>query len=321
MDKTVKAPVADWGRRLTSVAFCLAGVMPATLLAANYPLPEPGSRLIGTNIEHIVDNDGGSLEAIAARYDVGLLAVMQANPDVDPFLPRAGTKLTIPSRMLLPDVPRDGITVNLAEMRLYYFPKNSREVRVYPVGIGQIDDETITPLMSTSVVQKRENPTWTPTTTIRKRYLEKGIVLPAVMPAGNDNPMGHHALRLGAHGGVYLIHGTNADFGIGMRVSSGCIRLRNPDIKELFKDVPVGTRVRIINEPVKVAVEPDGKKYAEVHQPVSERLSDDPRVRPIQLSPAVKSFREQSEISVPLFDSLLKIRSGLPQDVGSSASI
>lgn len=172
-------------------------------------------------------------------------------------------------------------------------------------------------------MQKRENPTWTPTATIRKRYLEKGIVLPAVMPAGNDNPMGYHALRLGAHGGVYLIHGNNADFGIGMRVSSGCIRLRNPDIKELFKDVSVGTRVRvrIINEPVKVAVEQDGKKYAEVDQPVSEQLSDDPRVRPIQLSPAVKSFRAQSEISIPLFDSLLKIRSALPQDVGPSASI
>lgn len=108
---------------------------------------------------------------------------------------------------------------------------------VYPIGIGQLGGDTITPTMVTTVSDKRANPTRTPTANIRARYKAMGIDLPAVMPAGPDNPMGHHAIRPAAYGGVYLLHGTNADFGIGMRVSSGCIRLRDDDIKALYNEI------------------------------------------------------------------------------------
>lgn len=87
--------------------------------------------------------------------------------------------------------------------------------------------------------------------------------------------MGHHAIRLAAYGGVYLLHGTNADFGIGMRVSSGCIRLRDDDIKTLFSQVTPGTKVNIINTPIKVSAEPNGARLVEVHQPLSEKIDDD----------------------------------------------
>ncbi len=78
--------------------------------------------------------------------------------------------------------------------------------------------------------------------------------------------MGLHALYIG---NLYAIHGTNATFGIGLRVSSGCVRLRADDIKYLFDNVPVGTRVQFVNQPVKTTVEPDGGRYMEVHEPLS----------------------------------------------------
>lgn len=145
--------------------------------------------------------------------------------------------LTIPLQTLLPDAPREGIVINLAELRLYYYQPWTNSVTVYPIGIGQLGGDTLTPTMVTTISDKRANPTRTPTANIRARYKANGIDLPAVVPAGPDNPMGHHAIRLAAYGGVYLLHGTNADFGIGMRVSSGCIRLRDGDIETLFRQV------------------------------------------------------------------------------------
>ncbi|MEH0833856.1 L,D-transpeptidase family protein [Pectobacterium cacticida] len=279
--------------------------------ATEYPLPPPGSRLIGENIVYTVPNDGRPLEAIAAKFKIGLLGMMEANPNVDPYLPTAGSTLTIPTQMLLPDTPREGIVVNLAELRLYYYPKGKNTVIVYPIGIGQLGRNT--PLMTTRISEKRENPTWTPTANIRKRYLEEqGITLPAVIPAGPDNPMGLHALRLSGHGGVYLLHGTNADFGIGMRVSSGCIRLRPDDIKFLYDNVPVGTRVQIINDAIKTSVEPDGKRYVEVHQPLSKTDKDDPQTMPIPLTKEVQAFIQDTETDSKAVADAIVRRSGMP---------
>lgn len=224
---------------LFALAATVAVALPAR--ANTWPLPPPGSKVVGENRFHVVENNGGSLEAIAKKYNVGFLALLQANPGVDPYVPRAGSVLTIPLQTILPDAPREGIVINLAELRLYYYPPGKNEVTVYPIGIGQLGGDTLTPTMVTTVSDKRANPTWTPTANIRARYKAQGIDLPAVVPAGPDNPMGHHAIRLAAYGGVYLLHGTNADFGIGMRVSSGCIRLRDDDIKTLFNVVRPGT--------------------------------------------------------------------------------
>jgi L,D-transpeptidase YnhG len=136
-------------------------------------------------------------------------------------------------------------------------------VQVYPLGIGQQGLET--PEMTTRVGQKIPNPTWTPTAGIRARSLEKGIKLPPVVPAGPNNPLGRYALRLAYGNGEYL-HGTSAPDSVGLRVSSGCMRMNAADIQALFNQVKSGTPVRIINQPVKFAVEPDGKRYVEVHR-------------------------------------------------------
>ncbi|ATA21992.1 L,D-transpeptidase YcfS [Gibbsiella quercinecans] len=297
-------------------ATALAGVSAAK--ATEYPLPPANSRLIGENTTYVVPNDGRSLEMIAADYKIGLLGMLEANPGTDPYLPKTGSVLTIPTQMLLPDTPREGIVVNLAELRLYYYPKGEDKVIVYPIGIGQVGMHT--PLQVTHISQKIPNPTWTPTANIRKRYAAQGEILPAVVPAGPENPMGLFAMRLAMGKGQYLIHGTNANFGIGMRVSSGCIRLRPEDIEALFNHVPQGTRVQIINEPVKVAVEPDGKRYVEVHQPLSRTEKDDPQTMPIALSSSKQAFVNDLQTDKTEFDSAMARRSGMPVLVSSGSA-
>ena len=281
-----------------TLAATFALALPAQ--ANTWPLPPPGSRLVGQNTVHVVEDNGGSLEAIAKKYNVGFLALLQANPGVDP---------------LLPDAPREGIVINLAELRLYYYQPGTNSVTVYPIGIGQLGGDTLTPTMVTTISDKRANPTWTPTANIRARYKANGIDLPAVVPAGPDNPMGHHAIRLAAYGGVYLLHGTNADFGIGMRVSSGCIRLRDGDIETLFRQVTPGTKVNIINTPIKASVEPNGVRLVEVHQPLSEKINDDPQLLPIVLNASMQTFKNAAQTDTAVMDHAMEIRSGMPVDV------
>ena len=296
-----------------TLAATFALALPAQ--ANTWPLPPPGSRMVGQNAVHVVEDNGGSLEAIAKKYNVGFLALLQANPGVDPYVPRPGSVLTIPLQTLLPDAPREGIVINLAELRLYYYQPGTNSVTVYPIGIGQLGGDTLTPTMVTTISDKRANPTWTPTANIRARYKANGIDLPAVVPAGPDNPMGHHAIRLAAYGGVYLLHGTNADFGIGMRVSSGCIRLRDGDIETLFRQVTPGTKVNIINTPIKASVEPNGVRLVEVHQPLSEKINDDPQLLPIVLNASMQTFKNAAQTDTAVMDHAMEIRSGMPVDV------
>lgn len=249
--------------RIVSLLLVAASLWTAPSWATTYPLPPAGSRLIGELEDYIVQPDE-HLELIGKHTQIGFLALLEANPGVDPYLPKPGTRLTLPTQMLLPDVPREGIVINLPELRLYYFPKGKNEVIVLPIGIGDIGRET--PEMTTTVIAKNPNPTWVPGPMVRKSWLEqKGISLPAVVPPGPDNPLGKFAMRLGYGNRDYLIHGTNQEFGVGLRVSAGCIRLRPADIEALFKLVPVGTTVRVINQPVKTALEPDGSHWLEVH--------------------------------------------------------
>lgn len=304
---------------LATAAFLFLFTFSGCASATEYPLPPENSRLIGENITYTVPADGRSLEAIAASHKTGLLGMLEANPGTDPWLPAAGKVLTIPTQMLLPDTKREGIVVNVAELRLYYYPKDENKVIVYPIGIGQLGANT--PAMVTRISQKIPNPTWTPTPNIRKRYAAEGKTLPVTVPAGPENPMGLFAMRLAYGKGHYLIHGTNADFGIGMRVSSGCIRLRPDDIEALFNSVPDGTRVQIINQPVKYAQEPDGKRYIEVHQPLSRNEKDDPQTMPIVLTPAAKKFIGSELSDREMIKEAMTRRAGMPVLVNQGVAV
>lgn len=251
-----------------------------------------------------------TLEDIAAQFQLGLSNLLEANPGVDPFLPKPGSKLLIPKQLILPNAPREGIVINVAEMRLYYYPKGKNTVEVLPIGIGQIGKDTPENWV-TSVQRKRANPTWTPTPRIRKEYAARGEILPAVWPAGPDNPMGLYALYIG---NLYAIHGTNASFGIGLRVSQGCVRLRHDDIEHLFKTVPVGTRVQFVNQPIKATEEPDGKRYLAVHQPLSRTIAEFESNEPvaIALPKDIAKFIAKADTDSSVIKKLLDERTGVP---------
>lgn len=285
--------------------------------AMDYPLPPAGSRLIGQNQTYTIQEGDNKLQTIARRFNTAAQVILETNNTIAPVNPAPGTVITIPSQMLLPDTPREGIVVNLAELRLYYFPPGQNIVQVFPLGIGQLGLET--PVTTTRVSQKIPNPTWTPTPGIRARSLEQGIKLPPVVPAGPNNPLGRFALRLGVGNGEYLIHGTSAPDSVGLRVSSGCMRMNAPDIKALFEQVRVGTRVQIINEPVKFSVEPDGKRYIEVHRPLAQVEGENPQVSPITHSAEFATFVSQTGSDKELIDKALSRRAGIPVIVSAGS--
>ncbi|SQI23116.1 L,D-transpeptidase [Salmonella enterica subsp. arizonae] len=234
-------------RRVTPFFLLFVLLVSHIALAISYPLPPEGSRLVGRPVTiAIPQNNTQPLEAFAARYGQGLSNMLEANPGVDVFLPESGSTLMVPQQLILPDTVREGIVVNVAEMRLYYYPEGTNTVDVLPIGIGQAGRETPRNWV-TAVERKQDGPVWVPTANTRREYAKEGKTLPAMVPAGPDNPMGLYAIYIGK---LYAIHGTNANFGIGLRVSQGCIRLRNDDIKYLFDNVPVGTRVQIIDRPL-----------------------------------------------------------------------
>ena len=285
--------------------------------AMDYPLPPAGSRLIGQNQTYTIQEGDNKLQTIARRFNTAAQVILETNNTIAPVNPAPGTVITIPSQMLLPDTPREGIVVNLAELRLYYFPPGENIVQVFPLGIGQLGLET--PVTTTRVSQKIPNPTWTPTPGIRARSLEQGIKLPPVVPAGPNIPLGRFALRLGVGNGEYLIHGTSAPDSVGLRVSSGCMRMNAPDIKALFEQVRVGTRVQIINEPVKFSVEPDGKRYIEVHRPLAQAEGENPQVSPITHSADFATFVSQAGSDKALIEKALSRRAGIPVIVSSGS--
>lgn len=166
----------------------------------------------------------------------------------------------------------------------------------------------------TRVERKQEAPSWTPTANTRREYASRGESLPAFVPAGPDNPMGLYAIYIGK---LYAIHGTNANFGIGLRVSRGCIRLRNDDIEHLFQNVPVGTRVQIIDQPVKTTTEPDGSRWIEVHEPLSRNRAEyeSDRKVPLPITPVMRSFMSAEGVDTNRVSEALERRSGMPVNI------
>jgi L,D-transpeptidase ErfK/SrfK len=239
---------------LASLAVLISCPIPTISFATEL---RPEGTIIGRQRAYLIGTDE-SLPEIARQHGIGFDAITAANPGVDPFLPDPGGRILLPTEWILPDAPiRDGIVVNIAEMRLFvYSHDRSQTVTTFPIGIGDQGKET--PVGTFTVIEKIRNPAWYVPESIQKERPD----LPAVVPPGPENPMGSHALRLSKW--TVLIHGTNRPWGIGSRVSHGCIRLHQEDIALLFEMIPRGTRVSIVNQPVKAAVS-GGRVYLQVH--------------------------------------------------------
>jgi len=216
-----------------------------------YELPPPGYDVIGA-VSTIAARNEDTLVDIARRHGLGYQDIVRANPEVNVWVPGEGTEVILPTQYVLPPGPREGVILNLAEYRLYYFPKvkegETAYVMTYPISIGRMDWET--PLGKTSVISKVRNPSWYVPQSVLDEHMADGNPLPRIVPPGPDNPLGEYAMRLGLPG--YLIHGTNRPAGVGMRVTHGCVRMFPEDIEFLFGKIDLNTTVRIINEPIKM---------------------------------------------------------------------
>ncbi|WP_299314371.1 L,D-transpeptidase family protein [uncultured Halomonas sp.] len=229
----------------------------------HFPLPETGS-VIGESYTVTVQ-EGDTLVDLARTHNVGYEEIRMANPEVSIWAPFAGTEVTIPNRHILPDAEREGIVINLSEMRLYYYSAPGM-VESYPISVGR--DGFSTPVGVTRTTVKVKDPHWSPPRSMRAEAAARGEPPPAVVPPGPDNPLGRHAILLGIPS--YLIHGTNMPDGVGMRVSRGCIRMFPEDIESLYERVPSGTRVNIIDQPFKAGWSDDGVLYAQSFPPLEE---------------------------------------------------
>jgi L,D-transpeptidase ErfK/SrfK len=291
----------------------LCGLTSTGLFAATYSLPPDNGAVIGKLQYDTIDPQSKLLD-IQQNFDVGYNALEDANPHLDFSRPLPSeSTLVIPTKHLLPNVPRTGIVINLPEMRLYYYPENSNEVLTYPIGIGKIG-KTI-PIKETKISKKVKDPVWVPTEDIRKFNLANGIELPPVMQAGPDNPLGPYAIYTGIP--TYLIHSTIYPESIGKRASFGCIRMYAADIEPFFLEVKKGMSLTIINAPAKAGWQ-GNQLFLEVHHPLEEHHDHQ---NGADLPSMVKLIDQEASVS-PTFVNWQLVafinqeRDGLPHEVG-----
>ena len=254
---------------LITVMFAPSTVHAASASQATvFPWPANTDTVIGENqVTQVAE--GETLLDIAERYGLGFADIRDANPGLDPWIPTVGSNVILPTRYILPSTKWEGIVINLAEYRLYYFLPERGEIHTYPVGIGR--GNTPTPQGDMHISARIPNPTWYPPESIRRGWEKSGQEVRWQIPAGPDNPLGPYAINLSAAG--YLIHGTNQRFGIGAQTSAGCIRMNNWDIEALVHSTRIGVPVSIIDQPTKIGLQ-NGQLVLEAHDPINGAQSN-----------------------------------------------
>ncbi len=258
-----------------------------------FELSYPGQSVVG-ELQRVTVEGENTLSDLAREYGLGFDEIVAANPEVDPWLPGVGTEVLLPTQYVLPDASRSGIVLNVASKRLFYYPPVVQGefpvVYTFPIGIGRVGWET--PTGVTEVIDKARDPNWYVPASVRKEHAAAGNPLPAVVPPGPDNPLGRYVLKLDMPG--YLIHGTNQPYGVGMRVSHGCVRLYPENIEFLYPQIGRGEAVWIVNEPYLVG-ERDGQLYFEAHAP----LEDDVVPAGERLTAALSAFTARHRVRIP----------------------
>lgn len=302
----------------------------SAIRAEAWVLPPSGIDIFG-QIRTTQASRAETLLDIARQYDIGQIEILLANPKVDRWLPEDGATVILPSRYIIPQADRKGLVLNLPEMRIYYFPdpqKGEKPVVItHPVGIGRMD--WVTPLGTSKIVEKKKDPAWIPPKSLQMDRIANGEPpYPSIVPPGPTNPLGRHAMRLSIGSGSYLIHGTIKPFGVGMRVSAGCVRMYPEDIEALFDKVPVGTQVQIVNQPIKLGwlldslfielhppLEEDEAKYTNYKQMAVAAINDF-----LALNSSKKSIPVDFEIDQEALNQAIMEKSGIPVLISNSRS-
>lgn len=272
-----------------------------------YSLGGPDEWLVGS-VTATAARKGETFLEISKRYDLGYNEMIAANRHSDPWVPRPDESLVVPSRWLVPDAPRNGIVLNIPELRLYYFRDGGGRVLTAPVGLGREDWKT--PQGSFRVRGKTTNPTWVIPETIRKERIQENGFSEYSIPGGHpDNPLGKFRLELTLP--EYGIHGSNKEWGVGMLVSHGCLRLYNEDLATLFPMIEVGTPGVFVYQPVKVGRH-RGRVLVEVHDDIYGFV-------PALYKTAVAMLERRgwmAEVDPQLLEAAIEARTGTPTDVG-----
>jgi L,D-transpeptidase ErfK/SrfK len=281
--------------------------------AATYVLPSPGNDIIGS-VEVVEARSGERLGDVGMRTETGYYEMQAANPNIDPYKRlSSGEDVVVPHEYILPPGPREGIVINLPEFRLYYYPPGQNIVVTFPIGIGR-EGVWGTPVGVTKIIKKTANPSWYPTQHVRDHAADQGTPIPDYFPPGPHNPLGSYAIYLGWPS--ILIHGSNLSEFIGTRISAGCIRMMNPQIKKLFNMVSIGTTVRVVNQPFK-----SGHKnravYLEAHLPLDEEQG----VYNETLSSVVRIVQQEAQnppaaVSWSAVQQIVEQATGIPQAIG-----
>jgi L,D-transpeptidase ErfK/SrfK len=290
-----------------NVIIFVLGVTLSAAHATTFVLPIEGN-LIG-KLKTVEARTGETLTEVGRRFDIGHNEIIKANPRISPLHQLfGGTKVLIPEQYILPSAPREGIVINLAELRLYYYPKGQNVVVTEPVGIGR--EGWNTPIGVTKIIAKQIDPVWRPTPSVRTEAAKNGTPIPSIFPPGKHNPLGKYVLRLGWP--TYLIHGTNRPEGVGARVSAGCIRMLPEDVEYLFNNVPIGTKVTVINQPIKVGNN-GNNYYIEAHPFLKEQAKLD---KSKYLKELLAKYPSNINLSDSKLSQIISQASGYPIRVG-----
>jgi len=283
------------------------------VFADEYPMPPEGDDIIGYNYIKVVEH-GDSLTKIRQKHEVSYSELLKANPNINFYKLRVGQKVIIPKQFILPKF-RKGIVINIPELRLYYFSPDGTHIHTYPIGLGR--ENWRTPIASTKVVNKTEDPIWRVPDDIREYVYEKtGEILPDEVYPGPKNPLGKYALYLDKQG--YLIHGTNTPSSVGTFISSGCMRLLREPIETLYQEVPIGTPVHIIHYPYKAGWR-GNKLYLESHEPISDYLyQSNPQLNEIDAESAIYDaiHLRPAQINWNLVSKNIREHLGIPEPIG-----
>lgn len=297
---------------LIVISLLMSYFFPISGFSLVFPMPQGGNSIVG-EIRTITLMPNETFFQISRKYNIGYEALVAANPNVDPFKERdKPVPFVIPSRFVLPPVTWKGIVINVAEMRLYYFSEDGREVFIYPIGVGR--QGWATPTGNTFILQKIKNPYWHVPDSIREHAASEGVYYPDKVAPGPLDPLGDFALRLNIPG--YLIHGTNDPNSVGARSSSGCIRMYAENISELYQLVKKNMPVRIIDAPFKIGVE-NNKLYLEAHPSIEnnqfQEVSD---VTPMLNAILADAQNLKAEINWKIASTVAKQHLGLPEPIG-----